>query len=427
MLFVGVALLVIGHQLWLWARGWRFNVLSPYFLCDLMIFALLGLGSLAVPLPHQSRMEELLFCLYIWSGLIAYYIGLHLRLRFPSLRLPSLALSLARLQHHPRILASILVGGFLLIIALTILQRLRGLGLSLHEMLALSVVHRHAQVAAEGLGALPIIMMYLFNLILLMYLYTLLQQHRFLTAFVIYFVINLSVLLITSTRIPILMNLAIPIAYYHYAIRRINMLLLLLILVGAPLALTFLHGWRGGNPFAWTVSDRLAEEAQVLHSFYHLWQRYLEGEIVLEYGANYYYYSLLVLIPRDLWQAKPQTSFETRWTIHLFGSLVQDGYIAIHTFTPWGEGLVQFGWLGGVINLFFYGIILNFAINFFSKRPHACLVYFFFTVLASTFIRTSIQALLFTTFIYVVGVWFYERWFLRPVGLRRELQLCASS
>lgn len=427
MLFIGVAILVIGHQLWLRARGWQFNALSPYFMCDLMIFALIGVGSLVSPLPHRNLTEEILFCLFVWSGLVAYYIGLHLRLHAPRWRLPQLAISLYGLQRRIQWTALLLAGGFALIIALTLYQRVRGLGLSLAEMLTLSALQVHAQVATEGLGALPVIFTYLLTVLLLMHLYFLMREHRCLTAFAIYLLMVISIALIASTRIPVMMNLAIPVAYYHYAVRRVNRLLLIGIFVAAPVALALLQGLRSGALFAWTVSDRLIAEIVVMKSFHYLWQQYTDGNITLEYGANYYYYSPLTLIPKALWTAKPQTSFETRWTLNLFGSLLdEDAQISVHTFTPWGEGLVQFGWLGSVVNLFLYGIILNTAIRFFNRCPHACLVYFFYTILAATYIRTSVQALLFTTILYIAGVWLYERWFLPKTVQRRLSALCAS-
>ena len=427
MLFIGVAILVIGHQLWLRARGWQFNALSPYFMCDLMIFALIGVGPLVSPLPHRNLTEEILFCLFVWSGLVAYYIGLHLRLHAPRWRLPRLAISLDGLQRRIQWTALLLTSGFALTIALTLYQRVRGLGLSLAEMLTLSALQVYTQAVTEGLGALPVILTYLLTVLLLMHLYFLTRERRYLTVFGIYLLMVISIALIASTRIPVIMNLAIPIAYYHYAVRRINKLLLVGIVVVAPVALTLLHGLRGGALFAWTVSDRLIAEIEVMKSFHYLWQQYADGNIALEYGANYYYYSPLSLIPRALWTAKPQTSFETRWTLNLFGSLLENARIFVHTFTPWGEGLVQFGWLGSAVNLFLYGIILNAAIRFFNRRPHACLVYFFYTILAATYIRTSVQALLFTTILYIAGVWLYERWFLPKTVQGRELSVCTSS
>ncbi|MCX7993750.1 MAG: oligosaccharide repeat unit polymerase [Fimbriimonadales bacterium] len=428
MLFIGVAILVIGHQLWLRARGWQFNALSPYFMCDLLIFALIGLGTVVSPLPHRTLTEELLFSLFVWSGLVAYYLGLHLRLRPPALRLPGSGLFLQWLRRRTGLLALLLAGGFALTIALTLYQRVRGLGLSLAEMLTLSALQVHAQVATEGLGALPVIVTYLLTVLLLMHLYFLLQRRHYLLAFGIYILMTVSILLIASTRIPVIMNLAIPIAYYHYAVRRINKLLLIGIFIAAPVAITLLQGLRSGALFAWTVSDRLIAEIVVMKSFHRLWQEYTDGNIALEYGANYFYYSPLTFVPKAIWADKPQTSFETRWTLNLFNSLLdEDAQISVHTFTPWGEGLAQFGWLGGVVNLFLYGLTLNAAIRFFNRRPHACLVYFFYTILAATFIRTSVQALLFTTILYVAGVWLYERWFLPKTAQEGRLSVCISS
>lgn len=426
MLFIGVAIFVIGHQLWLRARGWQFNALSPYFICDLMIFFLVGLGTVVAPLPHRNFTEELLFSLFVWSGLVGYYLGLHLQLQPPRARLPQIGLTLQWLWRRTGLLALLLASSFALVIALTLYQRVRGLGLSLSEMLTLSALQVHAQVATEGLGALPVIITYLITVLLLMHLYFLLQQRHYWVALGIYVLMNISILLIASTRIPVIMNLSIPLAYYHYAVRRINRLLVIGIFIGAPVAITVLQGLRSNALFAWTVSDRLIAEIVVMKSFYHLWQQYTDGNITLEYGANYYYYSPLTIVPKALWEDKPQTSFETRWTLNLFDSLLdEDGQISVHTFTPWGEGLVQFGWLGGAINLFLYGIILNAAIRFFNRRPHACLVYFFYTILAGTFIRTSVQALFFTTVLYMLGAWLYERWFL--TAQEGRVAVCVSS
>lgn len=410
MLFIGIAILVIGHQLWLKARGWRFDTLSPYFMCDLMIFTLVGLGSLVVPLPHKDFIEELAFCLYIWSGLVTYYFGLHLRLRFPAFRLLRITFPLGWLRRHIGFSTLILAGGFAFVTLLTLLRRTQALGLSLREMLTISPLQRYAMATAAELGALPVVIIYLITVLLLMQLYQLLQRRRYIAALNVYTIINLSYLLVSATRIPIIMNLAIPIAYYHFAVRRINKLLLVGIIFGAPIALTVLHGFRGGyNLFAFRVSDVLINEAGVMQSFHRLWQECISGNLTLEYGLTYYYF-FLTFVPRALWKEKPLTSFEARWTANLYGGLLQDNQIWVHTFTPWGEGLVQFGWLGSVINLFLYGLILNIAIRFFNRRLHACLVYFYYTILAATYIRISVQGLLFTTMLYITGVWLYERW-----------------
>jgi hypothetical protein len=429
MLGVGVMLMVIAHQAWLWARGWQFNTLSPYFLVDFLIFSLIGLGSLVEPLPHRSLTEEILFSLFVLSGLAGYYLGLHFPYAaFPKRWLVTLTARVPMLQNFNQlgIQTPILLLSIISVVVFLIVQRISVLDLSFAEMLSLSVLQIHAQMTTEGLGALPVIVVYLFTVMMLIHLYRLLQMRRYAVAFCFYVVLTIAYLLIASTRIPVLLCLSAPIAYYHYAVRRINKLLLAALLVGAPVAITLLHGLRSNALFAWTVSDRLVAEIIVMKSFHTLWQRYIDGAIELEWGANYYYYSPLTFVPKALWAEKPQTSFETRWTLNLFGSLLdKDGQIAVHTFTPWGEGLVQFGWLGGAVNLFLYGLIVNYAIRFFRDRPHACMVYYFYAVLAATFVRTSVQALAFTTLLYLVAVWAYETLFLKRPSSEEVVARCA--
>lgn len=427
MLFAGVTILVIGHQLWLWARGWRFNALSPYFMCDLMIFALFGLGSLGHPVPARTVAEETLFCIYVWSGVIAYYVGLHLKLRLPSVRLPRLALPLTWVRSRLELVSIGLAAGFTVAVAFALYQRTRVLGMSISELASLSALQAYTQAFIQGTGELLTLVAYLVLTMMLMHLYFLMQQKRYLLALGMYVIINLLLPLIVAVRIPIVVNLALPLAYYHYAIKRINVILIVLILIGGPLLLTALHGWRGKakSLFEWSVPEILVAEAGVLQSLYLVWQTYLEEKLQIEYGAQYYYYSLVSLVPRALWAEKPLTSFEARWTANLYGDVLRYGQIWVHTFTPWGEGLVQFGWIGSLINLFLYGLVLNMGIQFFQRRPHACLVYFAYTIAAATFMRTGTNALLFATVPYVVMVWLYERW-LMPKQFR-EVKECASS
>ncbi|MCL6535479.1 MAG: hypothetical protein K6U77_05350 [Armatimonadetes bacterium] len=430
MLGLGVMLMVIAHQVWLQARGWRFNAMSPYFLVDFLTFTLIGLGSLVEPLPHRSLHEEILFSVFVLSGLAAYYLGLHFPYAAVHKRwlVPAAArIPLLRLFSLFSIQTLLLLLSITGVVAFLLVQRMSALGLSFADMLSLSVLQIHAQVATEGLGALPVIIVYIITVMVLIHLYRLLQMHHYAVAFGFYVVLTVSYLLIASTRIPVLLCLSAPLAYYHYTIRRINRLLLVALLVGAPVAITLLQGLRSNALFAWTVSDRLVAEIIVMKSFHTLWQRYVDGSVHLEWGANYYYYSPLTFVPKALWAEKPQTSFETRWTMNLFGSLLdEDGQISVHTFTPWGEGLVQFGWLGGVVNLFLYGLILSYAIRFLGNRPHACMVYYFYAVLAATFVRTSVQALAFTTLLYLVAVWLYEAIFMKRPSSEEVIAQCAS-
>lgn len=408
MLMFGVILLTLGHQLWLWHRGWRFNALSPYFLCDVMVLGLIGFGPQTAELVFTSNFEEISFYIFILTGIIALYLGLHTRLWLTKprvnyrLNIPYFHKYIAKIRFY--ILTAIFLSIFMYWLYIVTQAGV---------ILTATTVAKYAQIISAGLGALPTILLYIITYMMMIEMFFLLRQKKY-TLFFIYYILMVSAyIIVASTRVPLLSILLIPVAYYHYAIHRINTILVIGILLIAPMLLTISHGLRGGNPWAWTVQDRLREEASVLKDLNTLWNEYYHGRIELEYGKNYYFYTLISFIPKSLWSEKPLTAFETRWTQHLYGGLINpDGYPDIHTFTPWGEGLVQFGWIGSLLNLFLYGWLVQSGVRFFSNRPHACIVYFYYSLLTSVFIRTSTQALLTTTILFVVSVLIYERLFI---------------
>ncbi len=414
MLLIGVSLLVLGHQLWLWARGWRFDALHPYFLCDVMIFALFGLGSLVVEYPNWSIGSQLAFQMYILAGIVAYYLGLHTRwdiVRLSlrgQLRLVNPLLSL--LTKNQSLLVLLIAGIVLAVTLVTLLQRARVLSLSPIEMLLLPPLYVHTLLNQERTGAFTVILFYAFNCLLLIALYLTLSKRQYLLSGVVMLVILASTFALSVTRVPLIMAMLLPVAYYHYSVRSLNRLLVIGLFVVGPVLLTVLNNYRGGTPGGWTVIELMKKETVVLKSFSTLWEHYHDGKIDLEYGAHYYYYTPLTFVPRFLWSDKPETSFETRWTIALFGSVIdEDNQLGVHTFSPWGEGLVQFGVLGGVLNLYLFGLILNGAIQFFKNRFYAQLLFFNLSVLSATFIRTSVQTFLFTAIIYIVMTIFFEK------------------
>ncbi|MFQ3610111.1 MAG: O-antigen polymerase [Fimbriimonadales bacterium] len=414
MLLVGVSLLVVGHQLWLWARRWRFDVLHPYVLCDVMIFALFGLGSLVVEHSHTLLSSKLLFDLYILTGLIAYYLGLHVNIR---VRLPKtflrFRLGTEQLRRHQNRIILITIASVLVLTIIILQQRSRVLGISIAEILLLPPLYVYTILKREGVGAFMVIVFYILSGFLMLFLYSALSQRRYVLSALVLGGILGSTLLLSVTRVPLIMALMLPVAYYHYSVRPLNRLFLVGIVVVAPILLTVLNNYRSGG--GWTVLALLKKETIVLESLGTLWNRYYDGTIALEYGANYFYYTPLTFVPRFLWQEKPETSFETRWTIELFGSVITDfDLVGVHTFTPWGEGLVQFGVVGGAINLFLFGLIINSIIKFYKTRFYAQLVFYNLTLLSVTFIRTGVQAILFTTLIYVITTLIYEKFFYTP-------------
>ncbi|MER3402095.1 MAG: hypothetical protein C4337_02055 [Armatimonadota bacterium] len=408
MLMFSVIVLTLGHQLWLWHRGWRFNALSPYFLCDMMLLSLIGLGSRTAELIFTSILEEILFYIFILTGIIAFYLGLHARLGFAKLHI-NYRLDIAYFHKYIIQFRFYILIVMFLSIFMYWLYTTTQVGVTLTAV----AVARYSQIISAGLGALPTILLYIITYMMMIEMFFLLEEKNYILFFIYYALMVGVYIIVASTRVPLLSTLLIPVAYYHYTIRRINIVLVIGTLLVAPILLTISHGLRGGNPWAWTVQDRLRAETSVLKDLNILWNEYYYGKIELEYGKNYYFYTLIGFIPKALWREKPLTAFETRWTQHLYGGLLSsEGYPDIHTFTPWGEGLVQFGWIGSLLNLFLYGWLVQLGMRFFSNRTHACIVYFYYSILTSVFIRTSTQALLTTAILFIISVLTYERLFI---------------
>lgn len=413
MLFAIVSLLVITHQLWLWHQGWRFNALSPYFLCDVMMFSLLGIGSLVVELDFPSIYSEIAFSFMVASGIIAYYLGLHMsiqNLKFNSKTIKIKKEILGKLTQryaYTFIMILLIIGIFLFIY-----RMISTVSLPLSDLMTLSATKRYAELITSGFGAFFSLLIYIFVSMTVIEMYFRLVSRKYLHFLLLYFLLIMIYLIISSTRVPLLSALLVPVAFYHYRVKSVNIFLVAGLFLVAPILLTVSQELRSGSPGAWNTSDLLTAELIVLKDLHLLWSLYERDNLQKEYFYSFYYW-IITFIPRQLWSEKPLTAFENRWTQHLYGSqLHPDGYPHIHTFTPWGEGLVQFGIFGVVLNLFLYGACLRLAIRFFSQRPHTCIAYFLYSILTAVFIRTSTQALVFTTAYFVISVLLYERLFL---------------
>ncbi|MEM2058672.1 MAG: hypothetical protein QXO76_10540, partial [Thermoproteota archaeon] len=101
------------------------------------------------------------------------------------------------------------------------------------------------------------------------------------------------------------------------------------------------------------------------------------------------------MVPRALWPDKPLVSHEARWTTYFFGQHFATGTeeSGVWTFTVWGEGLTQFGIPGVFLNLFLYGYIVNWASNRFGKTPQFSIVWFYYSIFAATYLRSSFSSL----------------------------------
>jgi oligosaccharide repeat unit polymerase len=247
-------------------------------------------------------------------------------------------------------------------------------------------------------------------LLLICYLW---DSKRHLAGWIVYLFTLLGILLIFKTRLELLITILVPIAYYHYRVRKLKFRIVLLIIPIALIGLIAMDYWRNMGVEEFTI-DKISSESitqgfsrdiNAVRGFEKIWQLEKADRLDHEYGLNYLYI-LLTPIPRALWQDKPFTAFEPRWTAKLFNDFKEGVWI----FTAWGEGMAQFGFFGIFLNLILYGLVVKLAMIIFNKPDNSSiLVWFYYSVLAASFLRAGFQQVFVLTIYYFLFYYLYRR------------------
>jgi oligosaccharide repeat unit polymerase len=224
--------------------------------------------------------------------------------------------------------------------------------------------------------------------------------------FALYAVTLVAFLATFSTRLWVVTVIALPVAYFHYYIRRIRPKEFCLILLGGVVAFSMLNIWRArglvdliaafsdGTVSADVIGSGLSNDLNPVASLYELVDLDQHRSLVYEHGRTYLYI-VVTFVPRALWPNKPSTSFANRWSDRLEGTLLSaSGAADVSTFTVWGEGLVQFGWFGVLANLFLYGLVVGCVERAFASEPNLGLVRFCWNLQAGFCLRGEIGALI---------------------------------
>jgi oligosaccharide repeat unit polymerase len=389
---IAVIALIILHQLFLLLRFRKFDLFSIYTFLDLVLFNMFFLGVDSDKNLKLSFYENNTLFYGTLLGIIALYLGLHLdyfvRSKTSSY-VPKLLFNERRLKSF-----SVL---FILTCILIVFLEYRSTGLSILEFLTAGRIVDYLDKidAKDSGGAFFYVLVNIFRLPALVYIVILLKRHRYWSALVVYLFLLIGILLIFKTRLEVLITLSLPVAYYHFFVKRISLIKITLFIPFFVVFLTFLDYWRmiGIDDIneveisIETTSNGFSRDANAIRGFEMLVLKNQNSGLDFEYGANYLY-MIATVIPRAIWSDKPLTAFEPRFTKILFNDFSEGVWI----FTAWGEGYAQFGFIGILINLFIYGIILNLFISKFSKVNEFKLVYYYNGILLTTFLRGGLQA-----------------------------------
>ncbi len=404
MVILFFSVLILGHQLLLLSARRRFDPFDVKVLIDLVLLTM----WVYAPLTNSGlrfRLEnDTAFAATTFLGIIFLYIGLHLPLWKRKNSMPRLLSEVRILRMEWFWLA------FFVFLVTTLVFLYQKTQFNLVNIVDLVTGARLSALATalneSNEGSILDRLLSFTQPILLLWLAITFSQSRWIQSMLIYFVLVLSIVLVATTRLPVILTLLLPVVYFvrnrtkslsipaavGFGIVFVLLMYALNIVrtQGLDKLLTLDFSWQQ----AW---DSITVNFSPMRGYEILWELERTAHVSYEYGLSYVYV-LVTAVPRALWPGKPLTSMEARWTTELFGqhfAMTDEGW-GVWTFTPWGEGLVQFGILGVFLNLFLYGLLVAWADNKFGRSILFSLVWFYFSVLAATYLRSSFSALAWT-------------------------------
>ncbi len=386
--------IVFAHAALVWWLTPEYDALNPAVLIDVFVLIYWGWGVYNDPFTFLRFQEDWHYGFYVIIGILALYAGLHVHV--------------FRFNPAPQITSTLVLDTTWLWVAFAI-HLLCASVLLVHSAAERGIFHYligarlgtylRSEILASSEGIYYEGMTVTLAPVLML-LYANLKRGVHLLTAIVYLGLLYAALSVFRTRLGLVIIFLLPFFYLYRRYRRqMGWIILPLILACTIGLLALLQAWRGfgmealvegpgTTQTAYTAS--LEGTSNTVRAFRWLGSMEITGTLPHESGLNYWY-CLATFIPRALWHDKPLTAFEPRWTEHFLHQKVGSG-IPIWTFTAWGEGLAQFGIYGIVLNLFLYGLLVQFIARMLSPR-----ICFFAAcnaaVISGTFLRGGVQAL----------------------------------
>jgi hypothetical protein len=165
-----------------------------------------------------------------------------------------------------------------------------------------------------------------------------------------------------GSRSLLMISLLLPVLVFHLSADRAPRLRTIILFgvlgIGCLLALDFLRTGRQGLVIAGNLQDRIERTLRADFSYGGLGLNLGLNNlpVSMDQGINYVARTAVLPIPRVLWPDKPTSNPNQEFTERATGvSLATYGSILL--FTPLGEGLIYFGYMGIVVIPFLYGFV----------------------------------------------------------------------
>lgn len=402
MLSAVLIVLIVLHQsvrVAIW--GWKqFSPFSVAFMMDITIFVMFGFAPINYTDVRAVFSNDASLTLFTIGGVLALYAGFYVVEALPKSRHLMTALSADALP------AKLLWFGSLVFLAAVMRYEwinLVAARFNIIELISAEKIGTYGVAVNTSMedtsGYQIIAMSYPFVLVLIA---RLTLSGRFWYAGVLYVIQLLAWALLSVTRMPVILAAAIPLVYVNYRVRRFGLVETACGFALFVIVLTVLNVWRVRGIEGLkdlqvegiSIDSAFHQNLAPIYGYQMLWQQQKAEAFAYEYGHTYAYIPL-TFVPRVLWPEKPIVSFEPRWTVNIFNKHFSDSneFGGVWAFTVWGEGVVQFGVVGILLNLLFYGAFVALVQRAFSQGCDTYLLSVYVYVMCAVFLRSSFSSL----------------------------------
>jgi len=226
-------------------------------------------------------------------------------------------------------------------------------------------------------------------------------------------------------RTPIVLTFSLVILWYHFNIKRIKIIYMVLCVGVVVIFMAYAAFMRTGDyKTRLTTIETINIGLSGLNTgteFHKLWEAVQKGDLDLEYGKNLFYYNVISFIPRRLWPEKPVVSFNARMTEKYYQYHIAESTKQwVHTFTVLGEGFMQGHVAGVFLYSFLFVLLYKYLFYFLSRFEGGEIISFQYFLLIPIIARAALDSLLISMVVTIIAfqilklIMFTKRRYLTP-------------
>ncbi|HET8886991.1 MAG TPA: O-antigen polymerase [Salinimicrobium sp.] len=230
---------------------------------------------------------------------------------------------------------------------------------------------------------------------------------------------------VSKHRTPVITPIILGVIFFHLYIKKLKAHSFLILAVGVIFFMAISSYIRIGDisqAEGKTFEQRMAHGLSGLNTsgtFNVLHQKINHGFLEYEYGYQFFL-NIVTLVPRVIWEDKPNVSFSSRMTEDIYGKIDVGNWV--RTYTVWGEGYTQFGFLGILLYSFILAYGLKKFIYFLSGYSGMEIILINFMIYLPFLIRADLFAVYTRVLVILIAILMIKLFF-GFYSIKRQLSI----